>query len=123
VRLRNEFEGNVLANARIAVLTQHILDQGWKFLAKNFEGSRLGDERDFIALGYPDVRLFIVVGSDLNGSHFHLFRSNSDNHDKLSGFIKKINNDNELGSALRLWPWRNPQRFEAVIEHRLRTAR
>jgi hypothetical protein len=101
VRLRNEFEGNVLADARIAVLTQNVLDQGREFLAKNFEGSRLGDERDFIALGYPDVRLFIVVSSDLNGSHFHLFRSNSDNYDKLSGFIKKINNDNELGSALR----------------------
>jgi hypothetical protein len=101
VRLCNQFEGNILANARIAVLTQHILDQGRKFLAKNFEGSCLGDKRDFIALGYPDMRLFIVVGSDLDGSHFHLFRSNGDNHDKLSGFIEKINNDNELGARCR----------------------
>jgi hypothetical protein len=98
MRLCNEFEGNVLADARIAVLTQNVLDQGREFLAKNFEGSCLGDERDFIALGYPDMGLFIVVGSDLNGSHFHLFRSNRDNYDKLSGFIKKINNDNELGA-------------------------
>jgi hypothetical protein len=90
-----------LANARIAVLTQNVLDQRREPLAKNFEGSCLGDERNFIALGYPDVRLFIVVGSDLNGSHFHLFRSNSDNHDKLSGLIKKINNDNELGARCR----------------------
>jgi hypothetical protein len=44
------------------------------------------------------VRLFIIVGSDLNGSHFHLSRSNSDNNHKLSGFTKKINNDNELGA-------------------------
>jgi hypothetical protein len=98
VRLRNEFEGNILADARVAVLTQNVLNEGREFLAKNFEGSCLGDERDLIALGYPDVRLFIVVGSDLNGSHLHLFRSNSDNHDKLSGLIKKINNDNELGA-------------------------
>jgi hypothetical protein len=54
VRLRNEFEGNLLADARIAVLTQHILDQRRELLTKNFERSRLGDERDFIALGYPD---------------------------------------------------------------------
>jgi hypothetical protein len=97
VRLGNEFEGNVLANARIAVLTRHVLDQGRELLAKNFEGSGLGDERDFFALGYPDLRLFIVVGSDLNGSHFPSFRSNGVNHGKLCGFIKKINNDNELG--------------------------
>jgi hypothetical protein len=112
-----------LANARIAVLTQNVLDQGREFLAKNFEGSCLGDERDFIALGYPDVGLFIVVGSDLDGSHIHLFHSNGDNHDKLSGFIEKINNDNGLGCALRVSSRRNPQRFEAVIEHWLRTAR
>jgi hypothetical protein len=97
VRLCNQFEGNVFAGTSIAVLTQHVLDKGWQFLAKNFEGHGFGDERDFIALGYPDLRLFIVVGSDPNGSHFPSFRSNGVNHDKLCGFIKKINNDNELG--------------------------
>jgi hypothetical protein len=98
VRLYDQFERYVFAGARIIVLIQHILDKGWQLLAKNFEGCCLGDERDFITLGYPDVRLFIVVGSNLNGSHFHLFRSNGDNHGKLCGFIKKINNDNELGA-------------------------
>jgi hypothetical protein len=97
VRLGNEFEGNVLADARIAVLTRHVLDQGRELLAKNFEDSGLGDERDFIALGYPDLRLFIVVGPDNDGSHFSPFRSNHDNPCKLCRFIEKVNNDNKLG--------------------------
>jgi hypothetical protein len=69
VGLCNEFEGNVLTDARVTVLTQNILDERRKLLAKNFEGGRLGDKRDFIALGYLDMSLFIVVGSDHNRSH------------------------------------------------------
>jgi hypothetical protein len=86
-----------LANARIAVLTQNVLDQGREFLAKNFEGSCLGDERDFIALGYPDMGLFIVVGPDHDGSHFSPFRNNDDNHTKLCCSVEKVNDDNKLG--------------------------
>jgi hypothetical protein len=82
VGLCNEFEGNVLANARIAILTQHILEQRWEFLAKNFEGSCLSDERDFIALGYPDVGFFVVVSPDHDGSHFSRFLHNDNKHDK-----------------------------------------
>jgi hypothetical protein len=86
-----------LADARIAVLTQNVLDQGRELLAKNFESSCLGDERDFIALGYPDTGLFVVVGPDHDGSHFNPFRNNDDNHAKLCCFVKKVNNDNKLG--------------------------
>jgi hypothetical protein len=65
------------AGTSIAVLTQHVLDKGWQFLAKNFEGHGLSNEGDFIALGYPDVSLIIVLSSDQDGSHFRLL---SDKH-------------------------------------------
>jgi hypothetical protein len=78
-----------LANARIAVLTQNVLDQGREFPAKNFKGSRLGDERDFIALGYPHMSVFIVVGPDHDSSHFSPFRNIDDTTTSYAALLKK----------------------------------
>jgi hypothetical protein len=84
-----------LTDARVTVLTQNILDERRKLLAKNFEGGRLGDKRDFIALGYPDMSLFIVVAL-ITIAVIQPVRNSDDNYRKLCRLIKKVNDDNKL---------------------------
>jgi hypothetical protein len=59
-----QLKGNFGTSPCITVLIQDVLDKVGELSPKVGDGGRLGNERNFFTLRYPDAGLVIVTGAD-----------------------------------------------------------
>jgi hypothetical protein len=68
LRLGYQFEGDLFAGARIAVVEQHVLNHVGQFAVQDFEGVGFGHQRNRVALRDPDLGFFVVLDVDDEGT-------------------------------------------------------